>query len=318
MAASVFVRAPSRLHFGMFSFGQSYRPQFGGVGVTVDSPGVELSITAATQFSVTGDRSERVAAFVEKVVHAWGMTAAPSCRIAVRSPQDHTGLGVGTQLGLATAAGLRAFVGLPSMSVERLAESVGRGGRSAVGMYGFERGGLIVEEGQRPDHASGSRLVDRLPIPEAWRFVLLRPRGAIGLAGERESGAFSQLPPVQDAVTDELWRITNAELLPAARAGDCSAFGEAVYRFGRLAGECFAAAQGGPFASARIADLVDRLRIHGVAGVGQSSWGPTLFAITATEEDATELVGWLQNGVADNCEVWIAGPNNKGAVIEQR
>jgi beta-ribofuranosylaminobenzene 5'-phosphate synthase len=302
----------------MFSFGRADRPQFGGVGVMVGTPGVELTISPAAHFSVEGDRAERVGAFVKAAAAAWGITAAPSCRIVVRSPQDHTGLGVGTQLGLAAAAGLRAFLGLPSIPVELLAESVGRGGRSAVGMYGFERGGLIVEEGRRPAEASSSRLVEQVPIPESWRFVLVRPLNAAGLAGEPESAAFSQLPPVPDAVTNELWRIAGAQLLPAVKAADCSAFGEAVYRFGWLSGECFSAAQGGPFASARIAELVDKIRGYGVPGVGQSSWGPTVFAITASEKEAGELVRWLERGLATDCEMWIAGPNNTGAIIEQR
>ena len=76
-------------------------------------------------------------------------------------------------------------------------------------------------------------------------------------------------------------------MLPAIERADCSAFGDALYEFGRLAGECFAAAQGGPFANAFNERLVEAIRGYGVAGVGQSSWGPTVFAVVANETEAT-------------------------------
>jgi predicted sugar kinase len=89
-----------------------------------------------------------------------------------------------------------------------------------------------------------------------------------------------------------------------------------VHKFGRLAGECFAAAQGGPFATPAIERLVMAIRDYGVAGVGQSSWGPTVFAIVPTENDAECLVEWLHNqSIARDSEISIAKPNNSGAFI---
>ena len=73
---------------------------------------------------------------------------------------------------------------------------------------------------------------------------------------------------------------------PAAEAGDFARFSRSVYRFGYQAGLCFAGRQGGAFASQRIAELVEAARNLGVEGVGQSSWGPTVFALLANEEAA--------------------------------
>jgi beta-RFAP synthase len=234
----------------------------------------------------------------------------------VRSPADHVGLGVGTQLALATAAGLRRFMGLPELEIEELAAGLGRAGRSAVGTYGFRLGGLIVDSGRNnAEREPAHRLRQRLPIPESWRFVTIRPRQLAGLAGEREQEAFAKLPPVPAHVTTELWRITDDEILPALQLGACAAFGEAVYQFGRLAGECFAAVQGGAFASATISELVTKIRSFGVPGVGQSSWGPTVFAVTKNEDQATQLVKWLGHEMPDEVEAAISRPNNSGAVI---
>ncbi len=161
---------------------------------------------------------------------------------------------------------------------------------------------------------STDRLKRRLEIPADWRIVLVRAEHRRGLAGPHEADAFARLPPVPEAITRELWQITEREMLPAIERFDCDAFGEAVYQFGRLAGECFAAVQGGPYADAAIAGLVERIRNHGIRGVGQSSWGPTVFAICRSRAEAESLVEWLRECV-ERHEITIANPNNFGAVI---
>jgi beta-ribofuranosylaminobenzene 5'-phosphate synthase len=315
MSGTVHVRAPCRLHFGMFGFGRSDRPQFGGVGLMVEPPCVEVDLSPADCFSAQGDHALRAKQFAELAVEHWRLLSLPNCRIDVHSPPDHVGLGVGTQLGLAIAAGLRRYLGLPELPAEVQATSVGRGQRSAVGTHGFQLGGLIVDAGKASDEAVG-KLGLRIALPAAWRFVLVRSTGAIGVAGDRESEAFAALPPVPESVSRELWRIVNEQMLPAVGARNHVKFGEGVYHFGRLAGECFSAAQGGPFASAAIAELVAAIRAVGVTGVGQSSWGPTVFALTADEAEAQRLAQCLRDrNLAAECEITIARPNNAGASI---
>jgi beta-RFAP synthase len=315
MTRVVTVRAPCRLHFGMFSFGHADRPQFGGVGVMMDPPAVELSIMPASHFQVAGSHRERVIQFAERAAARWGLPNLPACRVHIRAPRDHIGLGVGTQLGLSVAAALRRFLNLPDLPVETLAVDMHRGNRSAVGTHGFQHGGLIVDEGHCGG-ASVGRLVTRRTVPETWRFVLVTPQAQRGLAGACESHAFTRLPPVPDEVTRELWYITEHDMLPALERGDCGEFGDAVYRYGRLAGECFSAVQGGPFASREIADLIAAIRDYGVPGVGQSSWGPTVFAVCASLDAATALIECLRRkSNTQTCDVEYATPCNTGARV---
>jgi len=315
MTAAVHVLAPCRLHFGMFSFGHADRPEFGGVGAMIEPPNVELTIAPSHCFSVHGTHADRVRQFVETVVRNWSLSSRPECQIDIRSAAGHTGLGVGTQLALATAAGLRRFLKLPELPIESLAANVERGKRSAIGTHGFQRGGLIVDAGKIRGEQLG-KLSRRVELPADWRFVLVRSTEAQGLAGDQEAETFANLPPVPEAVTRKLWQITNEQMLPALEAADFAAFGEAVYQFGRLAGECFATAQGGPFGSSQIERLVMSLRDYGVRGVGQSSWGPTVFAITENDTAAQRLASWIQdNAEYGVSEITIARPNNSGAVI---
>jgi beta-RFAP synthase len=276
---------------------------------------VEITIRPARRFAARGPASDRVELFVQSLVQAWGLRSTPACEVEATAPPQHVGLGVGTQLGLSVAAGLRRFLDLPEITVEQLAVDVGRGARSAVGTYGFQYGGLIVDAGKMSGQRLGA-LVRQMTLPADWRIVLVNAGAAPGLAGETEADAFARLPPVGEEVTRALWRITEEEMLPAIASSDCGAFGDAVYRYGRTAGECFAAVQDGAFAGSKISDLVESIRAQGIAGVGQSSWGPTVFAFMADDAEALALVRWLRNrtGAAES-DITIALPSGTGAQI---
>ncbi len=78
-------------------------------------------------------------------------------------------------------------------------------------------------------------------------------------------------------------------MLPALQEGDVQTFGEALYEFNVRVGEMFAPVQGGVYSDSGVGRIVAFLRGEGVAGVGQSSWGPAVFAIVGNEERADEL-----------------------------
>jgi len=313
------VTAPSRLHFGLFSFGRRDGRQFGGVGVMVERPAVHLRIVASQRFEVTGPLAERATEFGRRWSDFCGMSEPPRCRIEIQSaaPQ-HVGLGVGTQLGLSVAAGLSAYFSLPMPSPAELAISVGRGLRSAVGTYGFAEGGLIVERGKLPSEPIAPLDV-RLELPERWRFVLIQPRGRCGLWGEEEHNAFDHLPAVPGAVTDELTGEVRQRMLPAAVRSQFDDFSESVYQYGRVSGMCFAEIQGGPYNGRRLTELVEEVRSLGVTGVGQSSWGPMLFAILPDQTAAEGFVARFAERIpADNIELSITRASKQGATISER
>jgi beta-RFAP synthase len=319
MSRHVQVHAPSRLHFGLWALGGDEGRQFGGVGVMIARPATRLSITPADGFSTAGLSSDRVVDFARRWAAFHGQTL-PGCRIEVfEQPAEHAGLGTGTQLGLSIAAGLSAFAGLPTPSPSELAQSVGRGLRSAVGTYGFVFGGLIVEQGRLPSETI-SPLDSRLDLPDSWRLVLLRPRGLVGLAGDEEAKTLKSLPRVEPAVTRELAALVRKRLIPAAASGDFPAFAEGLYRYGNLSGQCFAARQGGAYNGPVLAALVDWARQAGYLGVGQSSWGPTIFVAAESVDAAAEvarraLALRLPTGPLD-LAVEISPPCNRGAQID--
>ncbi len=324
---SVTVAAPSRLHFGMFSFGQPGLRQFGGVGAMISTPGTRVSVRPADRFSVSGphcERAHRFAMLVFAGLRQRGLldidTVAPRGLLQVEhAPREHVGLGLGTQLGLSIAAALCATYSSPPPSAVELARLIGRTARSAIGTHGFDLGGMLAEAGKRASDAI-SPLLARVELPAEWRFLLIVPRQATGLAGSDEQRAFSRLPAVPLATTDRLLREAMLHLLPAALEAEFDAFSASLFRFGQLAGSCFASAQGGAYAGERTTAVVAQLRQMGLEGVGQTSWGPTVFGVCQSEQDACgRLAGvqsWLaEMGESDEYECLVSAPVNHGATI---
>jgi predicted sugar kinase len=61
------------------------------------------------------------------------------------------------------------------------------------------------------------------------------------------------------------------------------------------------------------------LNSRDLRGVGQTSWGPTLFILCPEAEFAKNLAADLSGEpAAANCEITIAAPLNHGATVEQK
>ncbi|MBX9622794.1 MAG: hypothetical protein K2X82_03175 [Gemmataceae bacterium] len=306
------VTAPSRLHFGLFHVpgggDDGAARAFGGVGLMIDQPGVIVSARPAGSWQFEGQLASRAQVFAHRFMAVAEHPPRPLSVLVERCPEEHTGLGVGTQLGLAVGKAVAVETGGPELTAAGLAGRVGRGERSAVGVHGFDRGGLIVEPGKRPGEAV-SPLLMRVGLPDEWRVAVLVPAGgAERWGGSREQRAFAAAggSPRPAGLTDALCRIALLGMLPAAVAGDLPAFGEAVHEFNRRAGEPFAAEQGGAYAGPEVAGLVDAARTLGVKGVGQSSWGPGVFAVAGSADEA----GWLVGKLRPLARGWVAKPSD--------
>jgi beta-RFAP synthase len=340
---AVEVRTPARLHLGMFSFGRSDVRSFGGVGMMIERPGVQLRVMRAASVKARGVLAERAVAAADACLRHWRLPSTNGVFIDVISaPREHAGLGCGTQLSLAVAAGIGAIhgpgvaggfhgdaeqsVSLEPSQVLELARAVGRGKRSCIGLHGFARGGLIIESGrlvaEGSKEADGddpfSPLVARVRLPSTWRCVVVMQKGMSGLHGEKERRAFEELPAVPLEVTAEMTRIALLDLMPAANEGNFSRFADAVSRYGAAAGRPFEAVTGRLESSEIIRDVCSLLGELGARGVTQSSWGPTVFACC---ESLAEAAGLLERidalELSDHLDVMITKFDSEGASIRR-
>ena len=338
----IIVQTASRLHFGLLSLpcgprwpdrqGQETIParQFGGVGLMVQSPGIELRIRPAKDWRAHGPLAERALALAHRFmnfIHSEdddlscrlrGLTPPAQEIILERCAPEHAGLGTGTQLGLAVARGLSlAWDG--RLPAKDLCLRVDRAARSALGFHGFFHGGFLVEAGKNRD-SEIAPLVVREHFPQDWRVVLAIPIGETGLSGIKETEAIEELLahgiPMQH--TEKMCRLVLLGLLPALKEDDIKSLGEALFDFNSLAGQPFAKFQGGPYASPRIAALIQFIRGQGIAGAGQSSWGPTVFAIVEDEARANDLAAKIRQtfSLPEN-EVLVTSACNEGARVKE-
>ena len=277
--------------------------RFGGIGAGVFDPSLVIEVERAAGVEAEGAEANRAAEFARRYLESQGIRAG--ARIVIRHAiPEHAGLGSGTQLALSVARGIAELYGRPTGAGE-LATSVGRARRSAIGTWLFEGGGFIVEGGRREHSERIAPLLARLSIPETWRCVVAVPWTAEGVSGESELQAFRTLPPPPLRDVEHVAHLVLMSLLPALVDADLEAFGEAISTIQQINGSWFAPAQGGTFASGATTELIKSMREWGAAGVGQSSWGPAVYAITEGDDRAAELASRARAALNGSGTVYV-------------
>ncbi len=100
------------------------------------------------------------------------------------------------------------------------------------------------------------------------------------------------------------------QVLPALVLQDFTLFGRGIAEIQRRVGDFFAPFQGGGrFTSPAVARALARLEGEGIEGVGQSSWGPTGFALLPSPSEAERAVRSLRASDPDLRTLTVRGRN---------
>jgi beta-ribofuranosylaminobenzene 5'-phosphate synthase len=314
------VHAPARLHLGFLDPAGTLGRRFGSVGLVVDGceTVVELGHAPVDLFTAEMEgRGElaRARGHVETLRRATHCVTPLRLHIR-RALPAHAGLGSGTQLALAIGRAFGALFDV-AISTGQLARLLGRGLRSGVGIAGFEQGGLLLDGGPRGDGMPAA-LLARIAVPAAWRVLLVFDERVQGLSGAAEKGALATLAPLPRETAAEICHEVLMRLLPGAAGAEFVPFASGVNRVQRLLGRHFAPAQQGRcFTSAPVGRLLEWIAAHGPAAIGQSSWGPTGFAVLpSTEEAETLVVAARAAGIVDPAlALLLVGARNHGATL---
>jgi beta-RFAP synthase len=309
----VYVEAGARLHFGVLDLRGSLGRWFGGIGAATSAPTLLLSAARADTLEAEGDDAARASEFARRFREHYGIRRGAHLRVH-RALPPHAGLGSGTQLALAVG---RALAELYEISIDApgLARAVGRARRSAIGTWTFDKGGLVVEGGRPRDGNECGPLIARLAFPHDWRCVIAVPDAAQGLSGTIEEEAFAQLPPPPEAEVERVAHVVLMGLLPALADADLPAFGSALSHIQEVTGRWFAAIQGSTFAPGISEELVRRMNDWGASGVGQSSWGPTVYGLVRGEAAARTLADKVQDALGSAGHVYEGPFRTEGARV---
>lgn len=300
------VFAPSRLHFGLLNVTDiPGRRRFGGCGLMLENPGVSVRVEPFSEWQPSGPSSNRAVEFAKQV------TDIPHRIVVENCPSEHIGLGVGTSLGLAVAKAIH-----PDKPTSKLARMIGRGKRSGIGLHGFDHGGFLIDSGKDSDDEL-PRLIHSLRFPPEWKIVLIHPNHPGEWYGRAEQSAFDRIKgtPRPEPELSRMESLLFREIPGAIESVDFDRFATALGEYNRLAGASFAADQGGTFAGQVVTSLVSAVQELGFPGVGQSSWGPTVFAMTPSADRATELAEAIRHRFRELKSVDITSAVNHGATV---
>lgn len=324
--AGVSLRAPARLHLGFLDPGASLGRRFGSLGLVIDGFETEVEISASDHPLVSASpgidqrETDRAQDWLARLQCESGMANPLHLRL-LRVLPDHAGFGSGTQLALAIGRTFAHWHGLHDVPTARLAQWLGRGLRSGIGIAGFDQGGLLVDGGPGPN-GEPAPLLSRMVLPAEWRVLVVQDSALKGLSGAEERSRIEALGPLPRAQAADICHQALMRVLPGAASGEFVSFAAGVTHIQRVLGEHFAPAQGGrQFASAAVEQVIEWIsRAEPTAALGQSSWGPTGFAIVPSQASAQALVDGLHAArlPAPSIELRIVAARNSGAKLLDR
>lgn len=325
------IQTPSRLHITLIDLNGSYGRIDGGIGLTLADPHFILETVPADkeitiEFTETagGSQSERNAC-INKVTAAAEKAAARYAPgtgyhfIVHQLYPAHSGLGSGTQMSLAAAKLIAELSGHHPASTE-LAELVGRGGTSGIGVHAFDLGGFIADGGHSkkekssfmPSSVSTARpacLLGRYPFPEDWGVLLAVPVFGNRYNGAAEKNIFQTHCPVPKTDIEQVSHLVFMNLIPFLIEHDIEAFGHALDQIQAVGFNKIEMTLQPP----ELTSLMHNMRDAGAYGVGLSSFGPTLF--TVYDRANKDIVGATQELLGEDGLVIATRGQNHGAEL---
>jgi beta-ribofuranosylaminobenzene 5'-phosphate synthase len=323
----IVVHTPSRLHITLIDMHGGSGRVDGGVGITLDDPGILLEAEPGPAITVVGgdtSAQERVRATAAEVLRNIGAGGGISFTIRNYYP-SHVGLGSGSQLSLAVARAIAELHGR-NLTVTDLARMVGRGGTSGIGTAAFESGGFILDGGHRFGEgceksnfrpSAASRGVSPPPVlarhdfPQDWKILLAIPTTPAGVSGKTETEIFRNHCPVPLAEVRELCHEVMMRMLPGIVERDLDLFGSSINAVQDLGFKKVELGLQPP----QVTGLIDVLRESGAAGAGLSSFGPAVYAVGDTDMQGLRQAAETFMKESSGGTTLITRARNKGATV---
>ena len=292
------VETPSRIHMTLIDLNGSQGRIDGGVGLTLEKPRlvvemepgdreIEIEFNQSHELTqkVINDYEGKIKAAAEQMIRH--LQLEDGFRFIVQETYPpHSGLGSGTQLSLAVGKLISQINDLDMEAVE-IAKIVGRGGTSGIGVASFDKGGFIIDGGHlkddKPDFLPSSAsdalpppIIVRYDFPLEWKVILVIPNVEKGVHGPKEINIFQEYCPIPLEEVQRLSHLLLMKMMPAVVEEDLDAFGEAINSIQNIGFKKIENQLQNPL----IGEIMQLLRDAGAPGVGMSSFGPTIYAVT--------------------------------------
>lgn len=315
-ASQLQVSTQARLHFGFLDMNGSLRRYYGSFGVAIKDIGTTISMQIAEDIQISGSNDNEIITkakqYASKVIEYYQLGGGVHIQLNSVIP-SHIGLGSGTQLALAIGSGIIQLY-KQHKEITELASVCQRGKRSGIGIGTFIHGGFILDSGCNQDRdISIPIIINRIPFPEDWCFLLIFDDNIQGMHGQHEQQIFATIKPMDKALSSEVCHIMLMQLLPALIEQECRIFGQALSHIQMILGDYFATIQGGRYISPHMHNILQKLRELGACGIGQSSWGPTSFALFANSSQANDVLQAIQSSAPADIRFMLTSGHNQPA-----
>ncbi len=309
----VSVKAGYRIHMGFYRF-SDYPLIYGALGAAIENPRLTVNVRECNSLAITCE-TDYTKSLVKDVINYLGLSNV--CVEVTGYVKHHVGLGSTTRIVLATLVGLSTLKRFEIDAVEA-AYKLGRGKVSSVGIYTFMYGNLVIDSGLKleSNEVRHAKPLTIIPIPKDWYVVIAVPEDIKGPSEDEERKIMSNVKEFMDQ--NLLYRYI-LRLMSAAIHRDFKLFTDSLHNIQLLTGKYFSEYQGGIFCcdiSQELADIMMRL---GLRGIGQSSWGPTIYGFTNSYLKAIEARNTLLNyfqKIGVRGKVWVTNIPNTGHRID--
>lgn len=313
----IHLTSPARLHLGVIDLSGIHGRLYGSIGVAVDNPCVEILAERSDGVKVRfGKNVERINAgdIIRRVLRQCGIDGGAKVTL-VKSIPSHIGLGSTTQLSLSIAMAITKLYGVKTSTIE-MAKMLGRGSVSGIGTAAFERGGFIVDGGVDKKQKTIPPVIFQHAFPESWYFVIATPDVKRGLSEKAEAKVFKKAS-AGTRHARKICHLVIMKMLPSLIEQNIDEFGSALTEIQKNVGAAFAPYQEGVFHSKATEDIIKFMLRSGAKGAGQSSWGPSAYAVIDGGKAARGLKTEVQRFIDREYGgiTIFTGANNRGAAL---
>jgi beta-ribofuranosylaminobenzene 5'-phosphate synthase len=295
------VTAAPRLHMGLIDLSDVSLRRYGGLGLAIEGPAVNVGVEEAEELSVVDFPQQSypdlaLQPLLSRIIQARGSFGATIWLENV--PPAHSGLGTKTSnlLSLLTALNTLFEWNLTPDEIQLLS---GRGGTSGIGVHSFFHGGFIVDSGHE---AAGeyrpSRLADGFNIPLLqiqssfpiqWVITLIMPEGN-RISGAEEADFFRRHTPIPALESYRTFAAVYHGVVPAVLSHNLGLLRDALWELNNCGFKQIEIAE----QSDSVLMILSELRAVAGTACGMSSMGPLVYCIHERNDgnaaDACRLV----------------------------
>ena len=296
------IETNSRLHLGFINLNSSTPYVYGGAGLTISGHPTIVNIKKCKQFesNLPKDITKKILTFLKK--NHLSILIRIEC---IHRPENHIGLGTGTQLTLSIEELITKFYALKVK-----ANIFNRRFRSGIGLNSYVKGGFIIDAPKKD--LSQNKTVFHSKFPQAWKAILLFDNQKKGLHGKSEKKFFANNS--SHNLRMKLSDITLNELIPSIIYEDFNIFAKSLTKFQKLNATFYSKVQKSIYLSNDINKIIKKISKKFTVGCGQSSWGPTSYIFVNSKNDLNEILPILDTSISmyNNLSYEVVSAKNNG------